>query len=57
MSGVHLADFNVARLRAPIDDPMIDEFRENLERINGLADGPVAFHYPAPDYYEDLLTG
>jgi phospholipid/cholesterol/gamma-HCH transport system ATP-binding protein len=25
--------------------------------INGLADGPVAFHYPAPDYYEDLLTG
>jgi phospholipid/cholesterol/gamma-HCH transport system ATP-binding protein len=25
--------------------------------INGLADGPVAFHYPAPDYYEDLLAG
>ncbi len=25
--------------------------------INGLADGPVAFHYPAPDYYEELLTG
>jgi phospholipid/cholesterol/gamma-HCH transport system ATP-binding protein len=25
--------------------------------INGLADGPVAFHYPAPDYYEQLLTG
>ena len=25
--------------------------------INGLADGPVAFHYPAPDYYEELLAG
>ena len=25
--------------------------------MNGLADGPVAFHYPAPDYYEQLLTG
>jgi phospholipid/cholesterol/gamma-HCH transport system ATP-binding protein len=24
--------------------------------INGLADGPVAFHYPAPDYYEQLLA-
>jgi phospholipid/cholesterol/gamma-HCH transport system ATP-binding protein len=25
--------------------------------INGLADGPVAFHYPAPDYYDQLLAG
>jgi phospholipid/cholesterol/gamma-HCH transport system ATP-binding protein len=25
--------------------------------VNGLADGPVAFHYPAPDYYQDLLAG
>jgi phospholipid/cholesterol/gamma-HCH transport system ATP-binding protein len=25
--------------------------------INGLADGPVPFHYPAPDYYAQLLTG
>lgn len=25
--------------------------------INGLADGPVAFHYPAPEYYEQLLAG
>jgi phospholipid/cholesterol/gamma-HCH transport system ATP-binding protein len=25
--------------------------------ITGLADGPVPFHYPAPDYYEDLLAG
>ncbi len=25
--------------------------------MNGIADGPVPFHYPAPDYYEQLLAG
>jgi phospholipid/cholesterol/gamma-HCH transport system ATP-binding protein len=25
--------------------------------IGGLADGPVPFHYPAPDYYAQLLGG
>lgn len=25
--------------------------------MDGLADGPVPFHYPAPDYAEDLLRG
>ena len=25
--------------------------------IQGLPDGPVPFHYPAPDYAEDLLAG
>jgi phospholipid/cholesterol/gamma-HCH transport system ATP-binding protein len=25
--------------------------------LNGLADGPVPFHYPAPDYIADLLAG
>jgi phospholipid/cholesterol/gamma-HCH transport system ATP-binding protein len=25
--------------------------------MNGLADGPVPFHYSAPDYYEQLLAG
>jgi phospholipid/cholesterol/gamma-HCH transport system ATP-binding protein len=24
--------------------------------VNGLADGPVAFHYPAADYYDELLA-
>jgi phospholipid/cholesterol/gamma-HCH transport system ATP-binding protein len=24
--------------------------------IGGLADGPVAFHYPAPDYFDELLS-
>ena len=24
--------------------------------VGGLADGPVAFHYPAPDYFDELLA-
>ncbi|MGH8178561.1 MAG: ABC transporter ATP-binding protein [Steroidobacter sp.] len=33
------------------DSEIVNQF------MNGLADGPVPFHYPAPDYYEQLLTG
>lgn len=32
------------------DSEIVNQF------MNGLADGPVAFHYPAPDYYEQLLA-
>ena len=35
---MHLAQLNVARLRAPMDDPIIDDFRVNLARINSLAE-------------------
>lgn len=28
-----------------------------LQFMNGVADGPVPFHYPAPDYFEQLLKG
>ena len=31
--------------------PWVEQF------VHGLADGPVPFHYPAPPYEEDLLTG
>jgi phospholipid/cholesterol/gamma-HCH transport system ATP-binding protein len=30
--------------------PLVHQFME------GLADGPVPFHYPAPDYREQLLV-
>jgi phospholipid/cholesterol/gamma-HCH transport system ATP-binding protein len=32
------------------DSEIVNQF------INGLADGPVAFHYPASDYYDQLLS-
>lgn len=31
------------------DSELVNQF------MNGLADGPVPFHYPAPDYYQQLL--
>ena len=34
----HLAEVNVARLLAPIDDPRIADFANNLDRINALAE-------------------
>jgi phospholipid/cholesterol/gamma-HCH transport system ATP-binding protein len=33
------------------DSDIVNQF------MNGLADGPVPFHYPAKDYYEQLLSG
>ena len=39
----HLAQLNVGRLRAPIGDPIITEFREALDRINDLADHSPGF--------------
>ncbi|MEY2450688.1 MAG: hypothetical protein QOD92_262 [Acidimicrobiaceae bacterium] len=35
---MHLAQLNVGRLRAPMDDPIIDDFRTNLDPINALAE-------------------
>jgi phospholipid/cholesterol/gamma-HCH transport system ATP-binding protein len=32
------------------DDKLVHQF------INGIADGPVPFHYPAPDYKQQLLS-
>ena len=34
----HLAQLNVGRLRAPIDDPMVAEFKSALDHINAIAD-------------------
>ncbi len=33
-----LAEVNVAKLLAPLDDPRIADFADNLDRINGLAE-------------------
>jgi hypothetical protein len=39
----HLAELNIARLLAPLDDPRIADFVDNLERINGLGDASPGF--------------
>lgn len=47
MSSFHLAQFNVARLIAPIEAAETAEFREALERINGLAEASPGFVWRA----------
>lgn len=39
----HLAQYNIARLVAPLDDPRIADFVANLDRINGLGDATGGF--------------
>jgi hypothetical protein len=46
---VHLAQLNIGRLRAPMDDPMIDDFRENLDPINALAEQTPGFVWRLQD--------
>ena len=46
---MHLAVFNIGRLRAPMDDPLIDDFRNNLDRINALAEESPGFVWRLQD--------
>jgi hypothetical protein len=43
MSEWQLAQINVGRLRAPMDDPMIADFAEALDPVNALADDAPGF--------------
>lgn len=38
MTQFNLAQLNIARLRAPLDSPLLADFVANLERINALAE-------------------
>jgi hypothetical protein len=39
----HLAQLNIGRLRAPVGDPIVAEFIDNLDHINALADASPGF--------------
>lgn len=39
----HLAQINIGRLVAPVGDPLVQEFVDNLNPINALADGSPGF--------------
>jgi hypothetical protein len=39
----HLAQVNIGRLRAPLDDPLMEGFRSQLDPINALADRTPGF--------------
>ncbi len=34
----HLAQFNIGKIKHPLDDPRMAGFVDNLDRINALAD-------------------
>ena len=40
---VHLAEMNIGRLIAPLDDPRIEDFVDNLDPINALAEASPGF--------------
>jgi uncharacterized protein DUF3291 len=43
MPAFHLAQFNVARMRAPIDSPVMEGFVSQLARINAIAEASPGF--------------
>src|SRR5262245_58426084 len=43
MSTYHLAQVNIGRFRAPLEDPIMEGFRNALEPINALADRSPGF--------------
>lgn len=40
---MHLAQVNIAKMRAPMGSPLMKEFEENLDRINALAEAAPGF--------------
>jgi Domain of unknown function (DUF3291) len=53
---VHVAQLNIGRLKAPIEHPMIDDFRNNLARINALADASPGFIWRLKDESGDATS-
>lgn len=43
MTQYHLAQVNIARMLAPLTDPIMADFVNNLDRINALADAAAGF--------------
>src|SRR5689334_24604395 len=43
MSNYHIAELNVAQLKAPLDSPELKDFVDNLDRINALAESSEGF--------------
>ena len=43
MSSFHLAQLNVAKMKADIDDPIMKGFVDNLEEVNATADNSPGF--------------
>jgi Domain of unknown function (DUF3291) len=49
MTKRHLAQFNIARIRYPLDDPRMAEFVDNVARVNALAEQIEGFVWRLQD--------
>ena len=45
MKEYHLAQVNIARMLAPIDSPIMADFVNDLDRINGIAERSLGFKW------------
>ncbi len=54
MEAFHLAQINIAKRLAPLDDPIMQDFVNNLDRINALADESEDFIWRLKDEDKDL---
>lgn len=52
----HLAQANIARMRAPMDDPVMQGFVEQLEPLNALADRSPGFIWRLQDEQGDATA-
>jgi hypothetical protein len=50
----HLAQVNIAKRLAPMDDPIMQDFINNVEKINAIADEAEGFIWRMQDEDKDL---
>lgn len=55
-SQFHIAQINIARMKAPLDDPQMQAFVEGLEPINALADDAPGFVWRLQDAAGDATS-
>lgn len=53
MSNLYLAEVNVAKRLAPMDDPIMKDFVNNLDRINNIAENSEGFIWRLKDEDKD----
>ncbi len=56
MSAYHLAQLNIAWMKAPLESPEMADFVANLERINALAEGSLGYVWRLQDEAGDATT-
>jgi hypothetical protein len=54
MSNLHLAQVNIAKKLAPLDDPIMQDFINNLDKMNAIADSSPGFIWRMKDEDKDL---